>query len=61
MRGINVYVGERDLKDNGCAAEVKPGVWEVARPLGFSSLSHRIKWAWRVFMERADVVTWTNQ
>lgn len=32
--------------------------WVPARPLGFYSLSHRIKLAWMVFTGKADALTW---
>ena len=60
IRGMNVFVGERDLKDNGVTAEVN-GKWVTARPIGYMSLWHQIKCAWLVFREKADMVVWETQ
>jgi hypothetical protein len=32
--------------------------WRPARPLGFYSLKSRLKIAWKVFIGKADAVTW---
>jgi hypothetical protein len=65
MKGINIYKGEEDLKDTGQTVAINHkdggGHWEVARMVGYSSLLHRIKCAWLVFREKADIVIWKNQ
>ena len=41
-------------------AEVRPGQWEPARPLGLQGvfLRHRLRVAWLVFRGEADAVRW---
>jgi len=41
-----------------CLAETKTEGWVPARPLGYYSLSSRVKIAWKVFRGQADAVTW---
>ena len=53
----------RDLVKHAseCQAEVSKGVWVPARPIGYSSLRHRIRCAWLVFIGKADAVIWDKQ
>jgi hypothetical protein len=37
------------------------GQWVPARPLGFMSLSSRLRAAWLVFTGRADALLWPGQ
>lgn len=52
-------------ENGGCQAgvEIAKGkvVYVPARPLGFCSLSNRIKSAWLVFTGKADAVLWPHQ
>lgn len=49
-----------ELTNWRCQAEVSPGQWEPARPLGMFGLClrHRIRLAWRVFTGEYDAVKW---
>lgn len=42
-------------------AEVSPGKWVPARPLGMHTLKNRLKTAWLVFTGKADAVVWPGQ
>ena len=42
-------------------AQVKPGLWVPARPLGLDSIKNRLKCAWLVFTGKCDVVEWKEQ
>lgn len=69
MRGINIYTGEEDLKDQGHTVQVtrtrpdgvKEQGWVIGRPIGFIGFWHRVKCAWLVFREKADIVIWKYQ
>lgn len=37
------------------------GKWQPARPTGYPSLFRRVKYAWWVFIGKADVLTWPGQ
>jgi hypothetical protein len=54
----NLYTLYNLLHDRHNNSAFINGKWIPARPLGFYSLSHRIKLAWTVFTGKADVVTW---
>jgi hypothetical protein len=34
------------------------GMWHPARPLGFFSITHRLRCAWLVFTGKADALIW---
>jgi hypothetical protein len=62
--GIHVYKGEEDIKDHGNQAGVHVNgkqIWVTARLVGYQSFWHRIKCAWLVFQEKADIVIWEYQ
>ncbi len=65
MRGINVFIGEEDLKDQGHTVNVitNDGCsgWVVARPLGYIGLLHTLQCAWKVLRGKADIVIWKYQ
>lgn len=46
---------------NDTSADVPGRGYVPARPLGFASLSSRIKTAWSVFTGRADALIWPGQ
>jgi hypothetical protein len=63
--GVTIW-DVRDLvkHTNGCATEIKLcGVsdWVPARPLGWTSVSERLRAMWLVWTGCADVVTWPGQ
>lgn len=64
-KGINIFHGERDLKDTQPQAEIKTSngstMWVNARPLGYQSFRHRLRCAWLVFQEKADILVWDYQ
>lgn len=63
-QGINIFIGEDDLKDKGNAVGIHvEGLqrWVVARPAGYQSFWHRVSCAWKVFKEQADIVIWKYQ
>lgn len=37
------------------------GKWQPARPISCPSLLERIRYAWWVFIGKADALTWPNQ
>lgn len=66
MQGINIFIGEKDLGKDWQATKTEAIVnnkktWVVARPIGYISLLHRIKCAWLVFKQEADIVVWKYQ
>jgi hypothetical protein len=46
---------------NANAAQIAPGEWVPARPLGFPSFPSRVRCAWLVFTGRADALLWPGQ
>lgn len=61
LMGTNVFIGERDLKDNGSVMQVKPNRWVPMRPIGYIGIAYRIRCAWRVLRGQADIVQWKFQ
>ena len=37
------------------------GKWQPARPMAYASIIKRIKYAWWVFIGKADALTWPKQ
>lgn len=44
--------------DGTCTTELSDGSWVPARPLGFFSVSNRLRAAWLSFTGKGDVVVW---
>lgn len=62
MNGINVFQADRVLDKTvmNTQAEIN-GKYVIARPIGFTSIFYRLKWALRVFRCKADVIVWYKQ
>jgi hypothetical protein len=58
LEGTNIFIAERDLKDNGMQAEVEKGKWAIARPIGFISFWHTLTCAIKVLKHEADIIIW---
>jgi hypothetical protein len=43
-----------------CVTEID-GKWQPCRPTSFSTFFERVKFAWWVFVGKADVLTWPGQ
>lgn len=59
-RAPNIYTFEslRQVTDGSTQAEIEPGKWAPARPLGFYSIGSRLNAAWMVFTGKADALIW---
>lgn len=61
LYGVNVYVGERDIRPKGHAEKQLPsGEWVTARELGYVSALDRLKCALKVLRGEADIVIWQH-
>ena len=60
LYGTNVFLGERDLKDDGASKQLPSGEWVKSRSIGWVGLGYRIKFAWRVLRGYADIVVWEH-
>ena len=43
-----------------CETEID-GKWQPARPMAYASIFKRLKYAWWVFIGKADALTWPKQ
>ena len=62
MTGVNVYIGEDDIKDEAACISVEGGKrWVTARAIGYRSWWHTIKCSWLVLTGEADIVIWREE
>lgn len=66
LYGTLIYEGHKDISQgrirNATVMEYhkEEKFWRNARPLGYSGFIYRLKCAWLVFMEKADIVIWND-
>lgn len=58
-RGVSILWADQ-IKHWDCQTETIEG-WKLARPIGDSSFTKRLKAAWLVFTGKADAVKWKYQ
>lgn len=58
LLGTNIFIGNRDLKDNGAAQHFVNGKWGTARPVGYIGFWHTLQCALKVLRGEADIVVW---
>jgi len=64
MKGTNIFIGEKDLKDTGTSVissnELTRETWVLARPVGYLSFWFTLKCALKVLTHDADIVIWKD-
>ena len=59
LQGVNVFIGNKDIKDNGASCQYKNG-WGTARRIGWFGFWHRIDCTLKVLFGYADIVIWKD-
>ena len=64
MKSPNIWNLKRLVEHcnkNEVSCQISTGDWVPARPLGYDSISNRLRAAWLVFTGNADAVIWPGQ